>query len=140
MTKTTNPAPRANAGTGPLRMPSAVGSSDNFSQNALGSKFRRIDFQRIGDTALGNAPWIVQRLLPHGRRFGHEWVALNPNRADKHLGSFKINLASGKWKDFAIQSASGSDLISLAAYVLRSSPREAALCLAQMLSIEPWEA
>jgi hypothetical protein len=120
-------------------MPSAVGSSDNISQNAIGLKFQRVDFHRIAHAALGNPSWIAQHILPQGRRLGQCWVALNPNRADKHLGSFKVNLTNGKWADFAIQNAAGMDLISLAAYVLRISQREAALYVAQMLNIEPWE-
>lgn len=46
-----------------------------------------------------------------------EWVAYNPNRNDKHLGSFRINLNSGKWADFAVQDARGNNLSSLAMYL-----------------------
>jgi hypothetical protein len=37
-------------------------------------------------------------------------------RADRHLGSFKINLRTGRWADFATGDA-GGDLISLRAYL-----------------------
>jgi hypothetical protein len=47
---------------------------------------------------------------------GSEWVARNPMRADRHLGSFKINLRTGRWADFATGDA-GGDLISLRAYL-----------------------
>ena len=33
-----------------------------------------------------------------------EYVALNPTRADKRAGSFKINLQTGRWADFAADS------------------------------------
>jgi hypothetical protein len=42
--------------------------------------------------------------------------AVNPRRVDRHPGSFRINLASGKWADFAVD-AKGGDLISLVAYL-----------------------
>ena len=35
---------------------------------------------------------ILQRILPGGRRVGGEYVALNPRRVDRHLGSFRANL------------------------------------------------
>jgi len=47
---------------------------------------------------------------------GSEWVARNPTRADRHPGSFKVNLRSGRWADFATGDA-GGDLISLRAYL-----------------------
>ena len=62
------------------------------------SRFRRrisIDFAAINREALPLLPAILQRLLPNGRREGHEYVALNPRRGDRQLGSFKINLRTG---------------------------------------------
>ena len=44
---------------------------------------------------------LARELAPDGERRGHEWVALNPARADTRKGSFSINLHSGVWKDFA---------------------------------------
>lgn len=58
----------------------------------------------------------VQNLLPRGKWKGREWIALNPTRNDKNLGSFCINCLNGKWKDFAV-SKGGNDLISLTAYI-----------------------
>jgi hypothetical protein len=43
-------------------------------------------------------------------------VALNPTRSDTKSGSFKINLKTGKWGDFATGDR-GGDLISLWAYI-----------------------
>jgi hypothetical protein len=59
---------------------------------------------------------LVSRWLPHGRRVGNEWVARNPTRVDRRPGSFKVNLRSGRWADFATGDA-GGDLISLRAYL-----------------------
>ena len=51
----------------------------------------RIDFERINAAALAVLPVALSRFLPNGRTIGHEFVALNPRRADKRLGSFKVN-------------------------------------------------
>ena len=61
-------------------------------------------------------------------------IAINPRRADKRTGSFKVNLATGRWSDFATGDA-GGDLISLAAYLFSISHREAARRLAGMLGL-----
>jgi hypothetical protein len=100
--------------------------------------YRRIAYSRIADAARGNADAIARQWLPTGRREGHEWVALNPRRDDRHLGSFKINLRSGAWADFASNDR-GSDLIALAAYLFGLTQAEAALRLAQMLGVQPNE-
>ena len=68
---------------------------------------------------------LVPRILPQGKRVGNEWVALNPTRHDRKVGSFKINLNNGRWSDFATGD-SGGDLISLAGYLYCMSPKEAA--------------
>jgi hypothetical protein len=99
---------------------------------------RRIAFKRIADAAAARAETIVPRWLPAGRREGGEWVALNPMRADAREGSFKVNLRSGKWGDFASDDR-GGDLISLAAYLFRLKNGEAALQIAAMLEVSPYE-
>ncbi len=75
--------------------------------------------------------------LPGGRREGREWVALNRLRADRHTGSFKVNLETGRWADFALSDARGGDPISLAAYLFDLSQVEAARKLAEMLRVAP---
>jgi hypothetical protein len=76
----------------------------------------------------------VPALLPDGRREGREWVARNPRRADRSPGSFKVNLATGRWSDFATGDK-GGDLISLAAYVAGCSQSDAAARLADALGL-----
>jgi hypothetical protein len=44
---------------------------------------------------------LVHELLPNGQRRGHEYVALNPGRADTRMGSLSVNLTTGRWADFA---------------------------------------
>lgn len=101
-------------------------------------KCRRIDFARIAAAALANAEDICRRWLPDGRRDGAEWVAINPRRSDHRRGSFKVNLRSGRWSDFAVGVA-GGDLTSLAAYLSDLSQRDAALRIAEMLGIDAFE-
>lgn len=99
---------------------------------------QRVDFDRINRAALANADAVVRGLLPEGRREGHEWVARNPLRGDKRLGSFKVNLSSGKWADFA-SGDRGGDLVALAAFVAGLPQREAAIRLAESMGVSPWE-
>jgi hypothetical protein len=94
-----------------------------------------IDFSYINRVALGALPQLLAKWLPRGRREGVEYVALNPTRADRHLGSFRVNLRSGKWADFAC-GAGGGDVVSLTAYLGGIGQREAADRLARMLGIE----
>jgi len=99
---------------------------------------RRVAFKRIANAALERADAIVMRWLPEGRREGAEWVAINPIRVDHRRGSFKINLRTGAWADFATNHR-GGDLISLAALLFQISQREAALRVAEMIGINPYD-
>ena len=98
---------------------------------------RRVAFERVAAAALARAPDIVAALLPDGRREGAEWSSRNPLRADHRPGSFKVNLPTGKWADFATGDR-GGDLVALAAYVAGISQREAAIRLADRLGVDPW--
>ena len=97
------------------------------------SRFR-IDFEAINRAALPRLPDLCTRWLPDGRRRGHEYVARNPLRADRHLGSFSINLQTGRWADFATGDK-GGDVISFAAYLAGISQAQAASRLAEMLGV-----
>jgi hypothetical protein len=93
-----------------------------------------IDFARVNDAALGALPSLLVRWLPDGRREGAEWVARNPRRADRHPGSFRINMTTGKWADFATGDR-GGDVVSLAAFLAGIGQAEAARNLADMLGV-----
>lgn len=95
----------------------------------------RVDFAAVNSAALASLPSLLSRLAPCGEIVAGEYSALNPIRADRHIGSFRINLKSGRWADFATGDA-GGDPVSLAAYVWRCSQAEAARRLAQMLGID----
>ena len=79
----------------------------------------KINFRSINSAALAVLPSLLTRWLPSGRRKGREWVALNPKRADRRPGSFRMNMVTGRWSDFATGDV-GGDTISLAAYLIRS--------------------
>lgn len=94
----------------------------------------RIDFATINAATFARLPDILYRLLPEGKCCGREWVARNPQRNDRHVGSFSVNMHSGQWADFAT-GAKGGDVISLAAYLFGLSQVEAARQIAGMLGM-----
>ena len=74
------------------------------------------DFAAINAAALRDLPNLLGRWLQDGRCVGREYVARNPRRADRHAGSFKVNLQSGRWADFATDDR-GGDPVSLTAFL-----------------------
>ena len=78
------------------------------------NKNHSIDADVVRRASLQHAIPILQRLLPNGRLIGHEYKATNPRRHDNSIGSFSINVYTGKWADFATGDK-GGDLISLVA-------------------------
>ncbi len=95
---------------------------------------RRLDFSEINRAALANLPALLRRWLPDGRLVGREYEARNPKRADRRPGSFRVNVITGKWADFATD-AKGGDVVSLAAYLSGTGQAEAARALADMLGV-----
>jgi hypothetical protein len=85
-----------------------------------------LNFAKINSAALAVLHAICRRWLPDGCLYGKEWVARNPTRADGKPGSFRINVNSGKWADFAQPDARGGDPISLAAYLFHDGDQVAA--------------
>lgn len=97
----------------------------------------QVDFAEINLAARLVLPTLLRRWLPTGQLRSHEWVALNPTRSDKCLGSFRINVTTGKWADFASPGARGGDPVSLAAYLHHGGDQlDAARALKRMLSYE----
>ena len=92
------------------------------------------DFAAINAAARASLSRLLPSWLPGGRREGREWVARNPKRADRSLGSFKTNLQSGAWSDFATNEA-GGDPISLFAYLNDLKQGEAARRIASELGL-----
>jgi hypothetical protein len=93
-----------------------------------------IKFAAVNAVCLPRLPSLVAQWLPDGRMHGREWVALNPTRADRRAGSFRINIENGLWADFATDDR-GGDPISLYAYLNRLSQAAAARELATSLGV-----
>ncbi len=74
------------------------------------------DFRNIKEKYRENPLPILRELVGQGRIEGNDYVALNPRRNDKHRGSFRIDIATGKFYDFATGDRGGS-VIDLAAFV-----------------------
>ena len=102
--------------------------------NADARHRRRVDFRVVAERALPKLPAIVRQWLPDGKQEGGEWIARNPTRSDQHAGSFKVNLRTGRWADFATGDK-GGDAISLAAYLFGMTQVAAARKLAASLGI-----
>ena len=98
------------------------------------TKNKRLDFAAINHAARASLPTVLDRYLAGGRYEGCEYVALNPTRADEHLGSFRVNVKTGRWADFATDDK-GGDLVSLVAFVTQRSQAEAARELARFLGL-----
>jgi len=77
---------------------------------------------------------VLRRIIPGGHIANGEYVVRNPTRADRSAGSFKVNLRSGRWADFATGDK-GGDPISLVAYLEGVRPYDAAVLLAGMLGV-----
>ncbi|TPN41386.1 hypothetical protein [Mesorhizobium sp. B1-1-6] len=98
------------------------------------SKRAVIDFVAINSAALPVLPSLLDRWVPGGRIEGREYVVRNPTRNDRSVGSFRINLTTGRWADFATGDA-GGDVVALAAYLHKLSQSEAAKRIAAMLGV-----
>lgn len=92
-------------------------------------------FDAVNRTALPMMESLCARWLPNGKRWGNEWVTLNPTRADTRAGSFKVNVRTGHWADFATD-ARGGDAISLRAYLDGMSQIDAARLLIDELGVD----
>jgi hypothetical protein len=107
----------------------------NYRHDRAYARNSSIDFKGIAAAALASAKSLLQEWLPGGRFEGREYVALNPTRNDRALGSFKINWQTGEWSDFADPNAKGGDLISVRAYINSLDQGQAARQIAEKLGM-----
>ena len=84
-----------------------------------------MNFKELNAELLPQAEYHVYKWLPGGKRSGVQYAVKNPMRDDKSIGSFKINLETGKWKDFA-HGEGGGDLIALYKYIFQCESMSAA--------------
>jgi hypothetical protein len=94
-----------------------------------------MSFIEINTPLLLHAYNLITRWLPSGHFEYPDYVALNPTRADRRKGSFRINCKTGQWIDFATNDK-GGDLISLYAYIHSLSQKEAVQILKQILNTQ----
>ena len=105
-----------------------------FKNIHLRRKKQALRFDEINAIALSSLPSLLSRWLPNGVLRGREYVALNPKRADRTMGSFKINVRTGCWCDFATGDR-GGDPVSLAAYLFGLSQKDALHRVAEELGV-----
>lgn len=84
-----------------------------------------IPYAQISAVLLSQARSLVMQWAPNGYFRGAEYTTKNPTRSDNCPGSFKINISTGRWADFATGDR-GRDLISLYAYLNKISNSDAA--------------
>ena len=94
----------------------------------------KFNFDEINSAAKPALLAILRRMLPDGKIVGREYIARNPTRSDKHPGSFKINLRTGRWSDFATGD-SGGDIISLISYLQGCKQGQALRLVAGLLGL-----
>ena len=92
----------------------------------------KTNFPQVKNFLKGHEEAILKHLLPTSQTAGSEYIALNPTRNDKNLGSFRINTTTYKWVDFAT-SDKGSDIISLYAYIKSVNQANAAKELLKLI-------
>ncbi len=118
------------------RHPSAKGMAAGFERfGCIKDSRKHYDFQAINAAALAALPDLLAVWLPDGKRQSCEYVARNPRRADRKAGSFRVNLRTGRWADFACADVRGGDAVSLCAYLHGLSQIEAARKLAVGLGV-----
>lgn len=84
------------------------------------------DFNFIKAGYRSNPIPILEGLVGQGKIEGDDYVALNPRRPDNKLGSFKIEIKTGKYNDFAPPYDHGGSIIDLTAFVFNCGIAEAA--------------
>lgn len=97
------------------------------------AKLTPIPFSEIASAALNSIDTLLNHWLPGGKVQSGEYKVTNPLRADSKVGSFSINMRSGKWGDFATTDGAGNDLISLYAYLNGLDQHEAAFEVADQI-------
>ncbi|GHU24037.1 hypothetical protein FACS189472_17050 [Alphaproteobacteria bacterium] len=74
------------------------------------------DFRRIKEAYRQNPLSTLKQLIPNGKVEGNDYVAKNPQRNDRKAGSFRIDIATGRFYDFATGDRGGG-IIDLVAFI-----------------------
>jgi len=95
----------------------------------------KLDFKGINEKLLADIETYLNEWLPGGNIEGRNYVVKNPTRDDATPGSFKVELNTGIWKDWAT-TEKGGDLINLYAYLNGLTDGEAGKKLASSYSLD----
>jgi putative DNA primase/helicase len=109
------------------------GFAPNSTNTAARHSHRRFDFAAINRAALARLPELCRQWLPGGRLIGREWTC--GSLAGEPGASCKVNIATGRWSDFATGER-GGDPVSFAAAIWKVPQTEAARRLAELLGME----
>lgn len=93
-----------------------------------------MDVRFVAQAALHEAERLVPLWLPDDPRVGSGWHGTRP-APNEHFGSFKVNVTTGQWSDFASGDKVG-DLVGLYAYLRTQSKRSGARISSRPL--HPW--
>lgn len=96
---------------------------------------RPVDIRGVAAHLQADALRFLHDWLPGGKLSGREFVSLNPTRNDVNPGSFRINVQTGAWGDFATGDR-GGDLVSLFAYLNGLNNGQAASQIAERYQLE----
>jgi putative DNA primase/helicase len=83
------------------------------------------NFRKIKESYRWNSLSTLKQLIPNGKIEGNDYVVANPRRNDRKAGSFRIDIATGRFNDFATGDR-GGDIIDLAAFVYNCNTAAAA--------------
>jgi putative DNA primase/helicase len=96
-------------------------------------RHRRSSVMELNEAAHPYLLAILRRLLPDGHLEGAEYVAHNPRRDDRSIGSFKFNTLNQVWADFATEDR-GRGIVSFVAFLHALTRCEAVARVRRMLS------
>ena len=96
---------------------------------------RRLAWRRIEGAARVRAASLVAGWLPDGTRHGGVWRSTDPTCPPGHQPMLEVDLSTGAWSG----ARSGRDLIGLTAHLGEMVRPEAALLLARLTGVHPYE-
>jgi putative DNA primase/helicase len=91
------------------------------------------NFRDIKEAYKRNPLNMLRQLIPNGKIEGNDYIVINPRRNDRRAGSFRTDIATGRFNDFATGDR-GGDIIDLAAFVYNCSAATAADRLSRLSS------
>lgn len=94
-----------------------------------------LQFSEVNAAALRLFPGLLYQWFPGGIMHGDEYDVRNPARDDRTRGSFRINIVSGLWSDFATDLRGRSPISLYAQFFCDGSHPEAAKQIARQIGM-----